>query len=130
MNKSLIILVILYGIFSVTCNQSQVEFVTNYKASKSFEIQAYWTLKGKRKFIMGNNLSLNNRDSTFILHTCGCLSKGTWNILKDTVFLDYQEVNKQNDSIINCYIPGYYTIWLEDKLIGENKNEYIEVLKK
>ena len=111
------------------CCKPQVASITKYEASALLDIKVYWMFKGKKKFVLGNTLSLNSVDSTFNFTTCGCETRGRWKIMSDTLFLDHQEVGKIHDSIV-CYTPHFYKKWYGNQWIGRNEGETIEVLKK
>jgi hypothetical protein len=93
----------------------------------TFPTKIKWMLKGKRKFFAGTRLNLNE-DRSFSFSTCGCKTKGDWNMTLDTIYLKHRDIDASIDTS-RCYFPKVY-LHKNNMIIGANKNEYVEVLTK
>jgi hypothetical protein len=102
-----------------SCTKSDYELVGTYKThTPSFFEKVSNTLKyGKWTWTMGNELSLN-KDSTFVMTTCGNISKGKWYANTGTIFLTYQESHYRIDSL------NYIKEWKEKLLVKEKTIVY------
>lgn len=96
-------------------------------ANTSFPTKIKWLLNGKTKFFAGTKLKLNE-DFSFSFSTCGCETKGDWKMNVDTIYLNHQVIDAVIDTS-RCYLPDKY-FYSYNMVIGENKNEYIEILTK
>jgi hypothetical protein len=102
----------LLSLFS--CTKPDHELVGTYKShTPSFFEKVNNTLKyGRWSWSVKNELSLN-KDSTFVMTTCGNISKGKWYANTDTLFLTYQESRYRKDSL------NYIKEWKEKLLVKE-----------
>lgn len=103
------------------CKKSDYELVGTYKThTPSFFEKVNNRLKyGKWTWAMGNELSLN-KDSTFVMSTCGNISKGKWFANADTLFLTYQESRYKIDSL------NYIKEWKE-RLLAKEQTIFYEI---
>lgn len=123
-------LVLIYLAFSIgffSC-KTETKAIVSYRAVAPLSSKTYWFFKGKRKFFTGNTLKIYSQDSIFTFESCGCKSTGHWNIKHDSLFLFFLTTKKE-PTVKTCYKPPYYIQRSSNTLIGENKNEFIEILK-
>lgn len=129
MNKFLVSFIFFIFLF-LSCNsQSNSSQIIKYDTEYSLLTRTYWMLRGKTKMVVGNQLEISHKDSTFVFTTCNCNTSGSWEMKNDSLFLNHLVVNKKLEEI-GCYQPAFYLKIDEKQLMGRNEEETIEVLKK
>lgn len=125
---SLIAVLIILTFISCQHSQSQDSNMAGSYAYKKPSMMegTMMMLRGKTKQLVSPKLNLEE-NNTFSFSTCGCSTEGVWKSGKDTILLQHHVVNYQ-EGISKCYLPETYTKYGRNKLLGRNKDEYIEIL--